>query len=288
MAILLSLLVSKFSDSNNDSDSDDGDDDENAGVIPEPIEDDNAGVSDHNDDENAGVHDEHTTDDNINEMMNERYGPRNHQYNLRNRRARDYSHLHIMLDTPMCMITEQMNIKQGLKTFGKTGAEAVVAEMQQLHSREVIMPVKSESLTRDQRRNALRYLMFLKQKRCGKVKARGCADGRKQRVYKTKDETSAPTVHTESLFLSSVIDAKEGRQVVTCDIPGAFMHADMDELLHLKLEGPLAELLTKVDPKLYSPYITKERGNKVLYVVRRTSSRTSHQGGPETLQSIHH
>ena len=45
------------------------------------------------------------------------------------------------------------------------------------------------------------------------------------------------------------------------------MHADMDELLHLKLEGPLAELLTKVDPKLYAPYMTKERGNKVLYVV---------------------
>jgi hypothetical protein len=33
---------------------------------------------------------------------------------------------------------------------------------------------------------------------CGKVKARGCADGRKKRLWKAKDETtgSSPTVRT--------------------------------------------------------------------------------------------
>ena len=36
--------------------------------------------------------------------------------------------------------------------------------------------------------------MFLKQKRCGKIKGRGYADGRKQRKYLTKDNRSAPTV----------------------------------------------------------------------------------------------
>ncbi len=38
--------------------------------------------------------------------------------------------------------------------------------------------------------------------------------------------TSAPTVAVESLFLSTVIDAKECRDVVTCDILGEFMQAD--------------------------------------------------------------
>jgi hypothetical protein len=43
---------------------------------------------------------------------------------------------------------------------------------------------------------------------------------------------------------------------VTADIPGAFMQVDMDEVLHMKLvEGSLAKLLTKVDPKLYGKYI---------------------------------
>jgi hypothetical protein len=31
--------------------------------------------------------------------------------------------------------------------------------------------------------------------------------------------------------------------IVTCDIPGAFMHADINELIHIKLEGELVDLL---------------------------------------------
>jgi hypothetical protein len=86
-------------------------------------------------------------------------------------------------------------------------------------------------------------------------------------VYKSKEETSAPTVSVESLFLSCVIDAKEHRKViVTCDIPGAFMQADIDEVLHVRLEGPLTQFLTKVDPKLYAKFMTKENGKDVMYV----------------------
>jgi hypothetical protein len=159
-----------------------------------------------------------------------------------------------------------MNVNKGLKQFGQKGAEAVIEEMRQLHYRNVIKPVYHDSLTKEERQKALRYLMFLKEKRCGKIKARGCADGRSQRLYKTKDETSAPTVKTESLFLSCLIDAMENRDVATLDIPGAFMHADMDELVHMKLEGPLAELLTKVDPGKYRKYVSTERGKPVIYV----------------------
>jgi hypothetical protein len=121
-------------------------------------------------------------------------------------------------------------------------------------------------LTRDEKRRSLKYLMFLKQKRCGRIKGQGCANGRKQRIYKTKEETSAPTVSVESLFLSCVIDAKEQRKVVTCDIPGAFMQADINEVLHVRLKGPLAQLLTKVDPKLYTKFLSKENGKDVMYV----------------------
>ena len=103
-------------------------------------------------------------------------------------------------------------------------------------------PVRAESLTRAQRKGALNLLTFIKKKRCGKLKGRACADGRKQRLYKTKEESSSPTISIEALFLTCMIDALERRHVVTCDIPGAFMHADIDELIHIKLEGELAEL----------------------------------------------
>ena len=63
--------------------------------------------------------------------------------------------------------------------------------------------------------------MFLKQEICRKIKGRGCADGRKQHKYLTKDDASAPTVATESLFLTCFIDATENFKVTTIDILGA-------------------------------------------------------------------
>ncbi len=95
-----------------------------------------------------------------------------------------------MYYTPVCLFSEQMSVKKGLKTFGKKGADAVVAEMQQLHFRKVIEPLRCGQLTSDQKKAALRYLMFLKQKRCWKIKTRGCADGRIQRLYKGKDKST--------------------------------------------------------------------------------------------------
>jgi hypothetical protein len=108
--------------------------------------------------------------------------------------------------------------------------------------------------------------MYLKQKRCGRIKARGCADGRKQWLYKSKDETSSPTVCTKAVFLTAVINAQERRKVMTIDIPGAFMHVDIDELIHVRLEGPMAKLLTQVDPDKYRTYMSEENVKQVLYI----------------------
>jgi hypothetical protein len=160
----------------------------------------------------------------------------------------------------------QYNVKRGLEKFGQAASDAVLKEMKQLHDRKTIRPRFSSDLTLQEKRNALAYLMFIKEKRCGTIKARGCADGRKQRVYKTKEETSSPTVRTESLMLSCVIDAKERRKVMTADVPGAFMQVDVDEVVHVRLVGPLAVLLTKVDPELYTEYLGVEHGKEVLYV----------------------
>ena len=74
----------------------------------------------------------------------------------------------------------------------------------------LVMQLLYQELTPEQRSEALGYLMFLKRKRCGKVKGRGCADGRKQRAYISKEEAASPTVSTEAVFLTAVIDALKG------------------------------------------------------------------------------
>ena len=51
---------------------------------------------------------------------------------------------------------------------------------------------------------------------------------------------------------------------MTCDIPGAFMQANIDEQLFLKFDGDLVELLIQVEPT-YQPYITYKGRQLVLY-----------------------
>ena len=164
------------------------------------------------------------------------------------------------------METPQISLKAGLRTFGDDGLKAVEKEMRQLHDRSVMKPVHKGCLTVEQRREALAYLMFLKRKRCGKIKGRGCAGGRKQRACITKEDSTAPTVSTEAVFLTAVIDAMEGRNVVVLDVPGAFMQADIDELVHVKFTGAMVTLLLEIDYDMYKEYVVVEKGERVMYM----------------------
>ena len=55
----------------------------------------------------------------------------------------------------------------------------------------------------------------------------------------------------EEMMLSCAIDVKQGSYVVITDIPIAFLHADMEDNVHILLEGTTAELIIKLEPSLY-------------------------------------
>jgi hypothetical protein len=172
---------------------------------------------------------------------------------------------HVILQS--IIFTHQYNLKQGIQKFGDNGEAALLVELQQLYDRSVMDPINKYNLLAEERKGALRYLMFLKEKRCGTIKGRGCADGWKQRDYMTEQETSSPTVATEALLLSCVIDAVEERDVATCDIPGAFMQLDMKGKVVMKLEGVMAEVIIKIDSKKYTKYVAKENSKDMIYVI---------------------
>ena len=71
----------------------------------------------------------------------------------------------------------------------------------------------ASSLTFIEKKAALEYLMFLKYKRTGEIKGRGCANSCKQRVYTRPKDAQSPTVATGSIFITSVNDAAEDRDV---------------------------------------------------------------------------
>ena len=96
------------------------------------------------------------------------------------------------------------------------------------------------------------------------------ANGSAQRKWMDKDDTASPTTALESVLLTSVIDAKEGRDVATVDIPNAFMQTetpqeDGKERIILKIRGQLVDMLVNIDPGTYAPFVTYERGEKILY-----------------------
>ena len=66
----------------------------------------------------------------------------------------------------------QLSLKQGLREWKGLAEEAVTKEMQQMHDKHVFAPVKSLDLTGQEELAALRLVIFLKQKRCGRIKAR--------------------------------------------------------------------------------------------------------------------
>ena len=74
-------------------------------------------------------------------------------------------------------------------------------------------------------------------------------------------------------MLTMCIDAKEERDIMTADVPNAFVQTDMpdtdpgDDRVIMKIEGILADMLVEIAPETYSPYAVKERGRTVLYLI---------------------
>jgi len=160
----------------------------------------------------------------------------------------------------------QYTLKKGLKKFQERGEAAVAKEMLQLHEMEVFIPKFADDMTEAEKDGALESLIFLKEKRDGTIKGRACADGRKQRENSPKSEATSPTAAVESVLITATVDAHEERDVAIADVPGAFLTADMDEVVHMVLRGKLAELMAKAVPQIYRKYVTLENGRPVLYV----------------------
>jgi hypothetical protein len=69
-----------------------------------------------------------------------------------------------------------------------------------------------------------------------------------------------------------VIEAKEQRDVMTCDIPNAFIQALLpkkdpgEDRVVMKVTGVLDDMLAYISPELYGPAVVLENRKRVLYV----------------------
>jgi hypothetical protein len=96
------------------------------------------------------------------------------------------------------------------------------------------------------------------------------AGGIKQHDYLTKEEVSSPTVATEAVLLTCIIDAKEGREAITIDSPNAFIQTRIEntkDMAIITIRGFLVDILVEIAPDIYGRYLTTDqKGVKQLIV----------------------
>ena len=115
-------------------------------------------------------------------------------------------------------------------------------------------------------------LMFLSEKRDGKKKGRMVYNGKETRKWLTREDSASPTAAHEAIMCTATVNAKEERDVMTADLPNAFIQTPMPEVkddedrVMMKITGVLVDMLVQIDPEKYGPFVVYEKNRKVLYV----------------------
>ena len=181
---------------------------------------------------------------------------------------------------------DQISVKAASERFGEERVfAALFKEYKQLidgaiDGKSVIIPTHPNKLTSKEKYQALESVNQMKLKPPdptkgideAELKARCCADGRKQRRFIDPEEnTSSPTVSHEGNLISLLIDVYEGRDVAISDVKGAFLQAptsvEKDGTRKvMKFRGRFAEIMAEINPE-YKDYMVEENGKKVLYVL---------------------
>ena len=138
-----------------------------------------------------------------------------------------------------------------MKHFGEKIIAAAKGDLTQLHVMDTWVPEDPTILSRAEKVKALSYLMFMKEKRSGKVKEIACANGAPQRAYIRKEGALSPTVANESVFITSVIAANKKRFVRCYNVTRAFLHTKSDENVLKVLRGELAEMMIHIALQIY-------------------------------------
>jgi hypothetical protein len=147
---------------------------------------------------------------------------------------------------------QQLSVKTALKEWGDDAISAGEKEVSQLQWRKTFVPKRMLDLTTEQRGKLLQSYMFVVKKRDGVTKARIVAGGNQQGGHVTKEESSSPTVSTESVLLTSIVDAHEGREVAVIDIPNAYIQTHKDDpkdRVIIRITGGVVDWLVRLLPR---------------------------------------
>jgi hypothetical protein len=224
-----------------------------------------------------------STDESAENSRREQLGftDRVHRYNLRSTRRynlrsnRHYGHREGPWQERSREYGLHLSVRAALEKHREAAEESMLKEVQNIHGKGVFEPVGVRQLGLQERRKIIRSSMFLKEKYLStgafeKLKSRFVAGGNMQdRGLYDEGEISSPTVSLSSVYLAAGLAAKESRKVRTMDIGGAYLNADMEREVLLRVEPRIAKMFVSVDP-IYSAGLDSDgslvvRLKKALY-----------------------
>ena len=170
---------------------------------------------------------------------------------------------------------QQYYLNKGLKIFGDRGETGVDKEIRQLLKRQCFRPEYIKNLSQKQLARAQEAMMLLSEKEFSKeVKGRLVFRGDGTREWLSREDTASPTASLEGIELTITIDSYEQRDIMSMDVPNAFIQTfmpepkaeDGEEQIVMKITGTLVNILTDMEPEMRK-YIVIENGKRVIYTI---------------------
>lgn len=173
------------------------------------------------------------------------------------------------ISTRYSLMTQHM-LHKGLKIFRERSVKAIGKEVGQLHNRTCFRPISIKTMTTNKHRKAQVALAYLGEKGNGDVKGIVVFNGKPTREYLGKEDSTSPTASVESVFLTCVIHAHKGRDIMSADVPNAFIQAIFprtpgQDRTVMKITGKLVDILVNMHPNVYRNYVVLKKGKRVLY-----------------------
>ena len=170
---------------------------------------------------------------------------------------------------------QQHYLNKGLKIFGDRGVAGVDKEVRQLLRRKCFRPEYVSKLSQKQLAQSQEAMMLLAENDFTKeVKGRLVYRGDGTREWLSREDTASPTASLEGIELTVTVDAYEQRDVISMDVPNAFIQTfmpepkkeDGEEEVVMKITGALVNILIDIDPEMRK-YVVVENGKRVIYTV---------------------
>lgn len=144
-----------------------------------------------------------------------------------------------------------LTIQQQVHQSGIKGLKAVVKELKQLNDKEVFEPVILDNILKNEnvkKNSILNIKTFLKVKKDKSVKARAVAGGHRQNklVYDVIKELNSNTIKHESILILLALSIAQKRSIVTADIVGAYLNAEMKNNIYVKFDTYESEILCQM------------------------------------------